>query len=211
MARPRRFTDDQILDAARDLLADPATTRPAIAAISAASGIHTGSIYVRFASREELLARLWLRSIRRFHVGLIAALAGPDPLLAAATYLTRYCREHPTEARAMKMFRRDELLEVGPEELRAEIATVNDHMNAALRAAVLAEFGSADDHHMAIATAAIKAIPYGLVREYIAAAAPIPEWVDAIAATATSAVVHTLRPAARSGTGHEPADSGTGR
>ncbi len=78
MARPRRFTDDQVLDAARDLLADPAITRPRIAAISAASGVHTGSIYVRFASRDELLARLWLRSIRRFQAGLIDALSGPD-------------------------------------------------------------------------------------------------------------------------------------
>ncbi|WP_378740728.1 TetR/AcrR family transcriptional regulator [Nocardia brasiliensis] len=194
MARPRRFTDDQVLDAARDVLADPATTRPSIAAISAASGIHAGSIYVRFASREELLARLWLRSIRRFHIGFIAALAGPEPLLTAAMYLTRYCREHPTEARAMKMFRRDELLDVGPEELRADIATVNDRMNDTLRAAVVAEFGDADEHRMAIAVAAVKAIPYGLVREYIAAAEPIPDWVDDVTATATAAVVHKLRP-----------------
>ncbi|MFQ6327165.1 TetR/AcrR family transcriptional regulator [Nocardia sp. CWNU-33] len=197
MARPRRFTDDQVLDAARDLLADPATTRPSIAAISAASGIHTGSIYVRFASREELLARLWLRSIRRFQIGIIATLSGPDPLLAAAMYLTRYCREHPTEARAMKMFRRNELLEVGTEELRADIAAVNDRMDDALRAAVVAEFGGADEHRMAIAVAAVKAIPYGLVREYIAAAVPIPDWVDDVTATATAAVVHKLRPTGR--------------
>ncbi|WP_328405461.1 TetR/AcrR family transcriptional regulator [Nocardia sp. NBC_00403] len=197
MARPRRFTDDQVLDAARDLLADPATTRPSIAAISAASGIHTGSIYVRFASREELLARLWLRSIRRFQIGIIAALSGPDPLLAAAMYLTRYCREHPTEARAMKMFRRNELLEVGPEELRADIAAVNDRMDDALRAAVVAEFGGVDEHRMAIAVAAVKAIPYGLVREYIATAMPIPDWVDDVTATATAAVVHKLSPTGR--------------
>ncbi|WP_433732475.1 TetR/AcrR family transcriptional regulator [Nocardia sp. CA-129566] len=194
MARPRRFTDDQILDAARDLLADPTTTRPSIAAISAASGVPTGSIYVRFASREELLARLWLRSIRRFQIGIVAALSGADPLLAAAIYLPRYCRENPTEARAMKMFRRDELLEVGPDELRADITAVNDQMNDALRTAVIAEFGDADEHRMVIAVAAVKAIPYGLVREYIACAAPIPDWVDEVTATATAAVVRKLRP-----------------
>ncbi|MEU8898772.1 TetR/AcrR family transcriptional regulator [Nocardia sp. NPDC048505] len=193
MARPRQFTDDQILDAARDLLADPATIRPGIAAIGRAAGVHTGSIYVRFASREELLARLWLRSIRRFHAGFNAALAGPDPLLAAAIFLTRYCRDHPTEARAMKMFRREDLLEVGPEDLRADIATVNDVMNQTLRAAVATEFGVADERHMAIATAAVKAIPYGMVREFIAVAAPIPDWVDEVVTTATAAVVTELR------------------
>ncbi|MEV4127323.1 TetR/AcrR family transcriptional regulator [Nocardia sp. NPDC049707] len=193
MARPRRFTDDQILDAARDLLADPAIARPTIAAISAASGVHTGSIYVRFASREELLARLWLRSIRRFHIGFIAALSGADPLLAAAVYLPQYCREHPTEARAMQMFRREELLGVGPDELRADIASVNDRMNDALRGAIVAEFGAADEHRTSIAMAAVKAIPYGLVRQYIGGAEPIPHWVDDVTATATAAVVGTLR------------------
>ncbi|MBF6352305.1 MULTISPECIES: TetR/AcrR family transcriptional regulator [Nocardia] len=192
MARPRRFTDDQVLDAARDLLADPAITRPTIAAISAASGVHTGSIYVRFASRDELLARLWLRSIRRFQSGLIDSLSGPDPLLAAAAYLPRYCREHPTEARAMKMFHRDELLDIGTDDLKAAIATVNDEMNTAIQDAVTAEFGVADEFGMAVATAAIKAIPYGLVRDYIARAAPIPVWIDDIATTASTAVVREL-------------------
>ncbi|NEW38488.1 TetR/AcrR family transcriptional regulator [Nocardia cyriacigeorgica] len=197
MARPRRFTDDQILDAARDLLSDPAVTRPGIAAISAASGVHTGSIYVRFASREELLARLWLRSIRRFQAGLIEALTGPDPLLTAAAYLPRYCRAHPAEARAMKMFHRDELLDTGPDDLRAAIANVNDEMNAALSDAVAVQFGTADEQGMAIAGAAVKAIPYGLVRDFIARAAPIPEWVDDVVATASGAVVREFsrRPA----------------
>ncbi|MFI2230803.1 TetR/AcrR family transcriptional regulator [Nocardia testacea] len=203
MARPRIFTDDRILDAARDLLADPAVTRPAIAAISSVAGIPTGSIYVRFASRDELLARLWLRSIRRFHVGFIEALSGPDPLLAAAAYLPRYCRDHPTEARAMKMFHRDELLDIGPPELRTAIGTVNDEMNAALRDAVAAHLGRSDERAMAVAGAAVKAIPYGLVRDFIARAAPIPEWVDDVVATASGAVVRDFaagaatRPASR--------------
>jgi len=189
VARPRRFTDDQVLDAARDLLADAAITRPGITAISAASGVHTGSIYVRFASRDELLARLWLRSIRRFQAGLIQALSRPEPLLAAASYLPRYCRDNPTEARAMKMFHRDELLATGPDDLRAAITSVNDDMNAALREAVAEQLGAADEHAMAIAGAAVKAIPYGLVRDYIARATPIPAWVDEVVATASAAVV----------------------
>lgn len=199
MARPRRFTDEHVLDAARDLLTDPAILRPAISAISAASDVHTGSIYVRFASRDELLARLWLRSIRRFHVGLIEALSGPDPLLAAAAYLPRYCRDHPTEARAMKMFHRDELLETGPDDLRAAITTVNDDMYAALREAVATQWGAADERAMAIARTAVMAIPYGVIRDFIARAAPIPNWVDDVVATASAAVIRefTRRPTTR--------------
>ncbi|WP_245914798.1 hypothetical protein [Nocardia fluminea] len=52
---------------------------------------------MRFASRDELLAQLWLRSIRRFHEGFVAALTGPAPLPSAATFLPRYCRAHPTD------------------------------------------------------------------------------------------------------------------
>ncbi|WP_280352407.1 hypothetical protein [Nocardia abscessus] len=71
---------------------------------------------------------------------------------------------------------------------------INSRIHDALRAAVATEFGETDEHRMVIAVAAVKAIPYGLVREYIAGAAPIPDWVDDVIATATAAVVHKLRP-----------------
>jgi hypothetical protein len=57
------------------------------------------SIYVRFASRDELPARPWLRSIRRFHASFVTALTGPAPLLSAATFLPHYCRAHPCGSR----------------------------------------------------------------------------------------------------------------
>ena len=47
MARPRQFTDDQVLDAARDLLADPKVSRPTIAEIS---------IHVRHGARSRAIA-----------------------------------------------------------------------------------------------------------------------------------------------------------
>ena len=194
MPRPRRFTDDQVLDAARDLLADPKVARPTIAEISRQAGIHSGSIYLRFASRDELLARLWLRSIRRFHVGLIAALQGPDPLLNAALHQPRYCREHPTEARAMKMFHRDQLREVGPDELRRDISQVNDVMNAAFLDAIKKQYGSDDEQLLTWVLTAVKAIPYGLIRDFIARAVPIPDWIDDMVEAAIAAVLE-LEPA----------------
>ncbi|QDP96938.1 TetR/AcrR family transcriptional regulator [Microlunatus elymi] len=195
MPRPRRFTDDQVLDATRDLLADPQITRPTIAQISRQSGIHTGSIYLRFASRDELLARLWLRSIQRFHVGLIEALQAPDPLVQAALHQSRYCRAHPTEARAMKMFHREQLLGIGPAQLQDDLQHVNDAMNAAFGDAVEATFGSRDPQLQAWAYTAAKAIPYGLIRDFIAHAQPIPDWIDDMVQAAVSAVLR-LEPTA---------------
>ncbi|WP_280399501.1 TetR/AcrR family transcriptional regulator [Nocardia carnea] len=194
MARPRLFTDDQVLDAARDVLADPAVTRPTIAHISAASGIRTGSIYLRFASRDELLARLWYRSIKRFHGGLLEALAGTDPLIDAALHIPRYCRAHPTEARAMKMYNRDQLRHIGSEDLRHAIVHINDDIDAALVAAVRRDLGTAEPAALAVAEAAVKAIPYGLVRDNIAGARPIPEWIDDAVRAAAAAVLAECAP-----------------
>jgi AcrR family transcriptional regulator len=197
VARPRQFTDEQILDAARDLLAEAAVTHPSIAQISRASGVHSGSIYLRFASRDELLARLWARSIQRFHAGFVAALEGPDPLLNAALHLTGYCRDHPTEARAMKMFHQRQLLGIGPDEFQHTIAGINDTMMKALLAAVRRSYGrdaQQDPELYAWVDAAVKAIPYGLIRDYIARAEPIPLWVDDAVRTATGAMLRTGPP-----------------
>lgn len=194
MPRPRRFTDDQVLDAARDLLADPAISRPSIAQIGRRAGIHTGSIYLRFPSRDELLARLWLRSVRRFQEGIVQATRGPDPLLTAALHQPTYCREHPTEARAMQMFHREELLQIGPDELRRQIEHVNDELNSAVVDAARAGYGDdLTDEGVQWVMMAVKAIPYGLIRGYIAQAAPIPDWIDDIVRTATGSVLQSGR------------------
>lgn len=192
MARPRQFTDDQVLDAALDVLADPAVTHPSIAAISRAAGIHSGSIYLRFSSRDELLARLWLRSIRRFHQGFVRALEGPDPLLEAALHLSRYCRAHLTEARAMKMFHQSEVTGIGPDDLQHEIARVNDSWHQPLLAAVQSTYDRDPEQDPDLLTwvdAAVKAVPYGLIRGHIAGATPIPDWVDDAVRTAVGAML----------------------
>jgi len=46
--------------------------------VSRRLGAPGGSIYHWFPSREELLVRLWLRSVRRFHEAYLAAGDGED-------------------------------------------------------------------------------------------------------------------------------------
>ena len=77
MARPAKFTDDEILDAALRQVTDGAGAT--VAGIAAAVGAPTGSIYHRFPSRDVLLARLWLRTVAGFQDGLVAVLADQDP------------------------------------------------------------------------------------------------------------------------------------
>ena len=78
MARPVRFSSDDILDGTARTLALRGKNLT-MSDIAQEIGGPTGSIYHRFASREELLATLWIRSIKRFHVGLITAYTLPRP------------------------------------------------------------------------------------------------------------------------------------
>ncbi|GAA2854656.1 hypothetical protein MIAR_14650 [Microbacterium arabinogalactanolyticum] len=181
-----------MLDAARDLLADPAIIRPSIADISRASGVHAGSVYLRFSSRDELLARLWLRAIERFHTTLFEAMEADDPLLEAALHQSRYCRAHPTEARAMKMFGQGQLAGVGSEELQKQILHVNDEMGARFRDVIRERYGADDPALTVQAYTVVRAIPYGLIRGFIAQASPIPSWIDDVVRAAVAAALDAL-------------------
>ena len=83
MARPALHSTDVILDAARDALLREGPRGATIQAISAASGAPTGTLYHRFGNRDRLLIEAWLRAVRRFQEGFLAALEGRESLDAA--------------------------------------------------------------------------------------------------------------------------------
>ncbi len=189
MARPARFTDDDILDGAARALAESGRSFT-VAAAARAAGAPTGSIYHRFASREELAGRLWLRSIERFHVGLREAYAIGDPHRAvreAAAHVPRFCEEHPTDALAMTLFHQEVLVADGPETLREQAAHVNDEVDAALEALVGRRYGDATQERRELLMVATRLSPYGLVRPFVGRA-DLPGWVRPAAVTAADAI-----------------------
>src|SRR4029453_16427370 len=73
----------------------------------------SGSIYHRFASRDALLAELWLETVEDFQREFLAALEGPDTLergVAAALYTPQWARERLPEARLLLVHRREDLV-----------------------------------------------------------------------------------------------------
>ena len=78
MGRPSKFDSEQMLDAAAGLVARGGPSRATVAAIAEKLEAPSGSIYHRFESRDLLLARLWIRTVRRAQEGFAAALDGPD-------------------------------------------------------------------------------------------------------------------------------------
>ena len=189
MARPSKFTVDQILDAAGDavLVHWRATT---IAHVAERVGAPVGSIYYRFASREALFGALWARSIRRFHEGLLIASQIEDPRLsmaAMARHIPSFCRENPRDAKAMTLYRLTDLIRDAPPEQRAELAAMNDDVDAQLRRVVSRRYAKLTDRRYRLALLGTRQCPYGLVRPLIGG--DIPHEFDAICVAASEGIL----------------------
>lgn len=191
MARPARFSDDDILDGAAQAIADHGPTAT-IAEVARTIGGPSGSIYHRFASREELFARLWLRAVSRFHVDLLAAYKIEDPhlaVIASSRHIPVFCRQHPLDARAMLLYRQSVLAASGPQGVRSEAAHVNDEIDEAMADLVVRRFGEATARRSELLGMATRLAPYGMVRPFIGR--PVPDWLDD-AVAASSEVIAAL-------------------
>lgn len=177
MARPAAFTDDQLLDGALTLLAAGGPGAATIAAISEATGAPVGSIYHRFASRELLMARLWMRTVVAFQRGFIQALADEDPeraVVMAIDHVVGWAREHPAEMRVLILYRREDLAARWPEELGQELAGLRRELETALQDHARARYGCDDEDAVARVIFALVDVPYAAVRRYVLARGDLP-------------------------------------
>lgn len=189
MARPAKFTVDQILDAARDAAVEH-WRETTIAHVAQGVGAPVGSIYHRFPSRDALFGALWARSIRRFHEGLLVAAEIEDPrasLAAMARHIPQFCRENPGDAKAMTLYRLPDLLEKVPAEQRDELGGINDEVNATLRGVAARRYGRITERRYRLALVGTRQCPYGLVRPLIGG--DIPNEFDAICVAATEGIL----------------------
>lgn len=189
MARPAKFSHDEILDAARDAVALHGTAAT-VAQVCALAGAPTGSVYHRFPTREHLFVTLWLRAVRRFQEGLLEAAALPDAdeaLAAVAVHIPRWCREHPAEAKALTLYRQQVLVRHAPAELVDEVRTLNEAVDAAGRALCRRRYGRTTKHLQALVLTAVRQCPYGLVRPYVGG--DVPRWLDDAVLAASAAIL----------------------
>jgi len=189
VARPAKFTADQILDAARDVAVEH-WRDTTIAHVAERVGAPVGSIYHRFPSRDALFGSLWARSIRRFHRGLLVAAEIEDPraaMAAMARHIPRFCRENPADAKAMTLYRLPDLLEKVPSGQRAELNTINDDVNAGLRHVATRRYDRLTDQRYRLALVGTRQCPYGLIRPLIGG--DIPHEFDAMCVAATEGIL----------------------
>lgn len=197
MARPAKFSEDQILDATLQLVAAKGPGAATMAAIAEAVGAPTGSLYHRFASRELLLARLWIRTIHRFQQGFVAALEHDDldaAAIGAALHGVRWARDHADEARVLLLHRREDLAARWPAELGEDLAVLNKGVEAAIRDHARRRYGSDGPEHLQRLMFALADLPYAAMRRFIATGESPPASLEDLVATACRCVLAADRP-----------------
>ena len=111
MGRPRRYDETEILEGAKDVSAEIGPQKLTIAKVAHRTGVPVGSIYHRYASRDEILAALWLDLVEEFQERWLAELDREDVLgagLAGVRYACQWIRRHPREARLLLLHRRED-------------------------------------------------------------------------------------------------------
>ncbi|MYW01943.1 TetR/AcrR family transcriptional regulator [Streptomyces sp. SID3343] len=192
MGRKPRFTEDDFLDAVLRITARDGAGAVTIAGVAAEVGAPVGSVYHRFASRDLLLARLWVRTIRRFQEPFVAAISDEDPVVGAdraVSAVLAWVRAHPAEAGVLLLYRRDDLVTRWPDELGPELVGLNDAAGAALRDYARARYGRAGTAQVERVTLALVDIPYAAVRRHLAAGRPHPASTERHTLAAARAVL----------------------
>ena len=198
MPRPARFDQDAILAAALRVVAVHGPVGLTVDAVAAEMGGHSGSIYYRFATKDHLLAGLWLRAARGGQAGLLKALARPDlveALTDAVLHYPRWSREQTAAAQVLAAHGREQVIPDWPDELADELDVVNDGLKHALDAFTHRWYGDTTPEHRRTVTLAVLDIPSGAIRRYLIAGRPPPRSLEEpILAAARAALGRPIGP-----------------
>ncbi len=191
MGRPPHYDDDSLLDAAIALSAAAGPQAVTMAAVIAAAGAPSGSVYHRFLNRPALRAALWLRTLDRFQVGFLAAAAaadGPRAALGAAAHTIAWSRAHPAEAKVLLYGAADFGCEGWPEPARARLASRQAEVATAIDV-LAAKLGLGGDEGRERAVLATVDVPLALVRRHLTSGEPVPERAERLIEPAVRALL----------------------
>jgi AcrR family transcriptional regulator len=168
MARPQLHSAEVILDAARTLVLDRGLASATVGEIARVSGAPTGSIYHRFGSRDDLLARLWIRGVRRSQQAVLDAAQVEDPMeaaVAAAMAVYDFCDRNPADARLLLAYRRDDLLQgATAPDVTQDLRELNRPVEQFMRRLAATLYGRANPAAVDRVVLATFDLPHGAVR-----------------------------------------------
>jgi len=189
MGRTAKYSADQFVDAAIELVAEHGPPAVTIAAVAGKLRAPVGSVYHRFASRDVLLAKVWLRTVQSFQQGFIDALSRKDGL-GAALYTLRWARAHPKECRLLLLYRREELVSgPWPEEIQSLATTLAREMDRAIVEFTRHLFGRVANETLLRTVFALIDVPHAAVRRSLRAGETPPVELDDLVSTAYNSIL----------------------
>ncbi len=172
------FSTEAILDAAREVVVRRGARGATVEAISREAGVPVGSIYHRFDSLAELLARTWLRAARRSQERALAVPVSPehplDSAVAVALAMYDHCLEQPEDTLLLDALARAELLTMELGTLRGELESVNERVEALMAGLARALHGRADRRTRDLVLLALVDMPHGFAHRQLASGLSTP-------------------------------------
>jgi AcrR family transcriptional regulator len=181
VARPARFGDDVILDAALQVVADHGPHAATTDAVADRMGGRAGSIYYRFATKDHLLAALWMRCARTGQAGLFQALARDnldEALAAAVLHYPRWSRTNPAPARILAAYGREQLTPRWPDDMAAALENVNNDLATAVAEFTTRWYPNVTPARRRAMTFAVLDLPPSAIRRYLLAGRTPPASLD---------------------------------
>jgi AcrR family transcriptional regulator len=162
-------------------------------AIALASGAPMGSLYHYFVTRDELLARLWVRAVRRSQAAFRASAQHEDPeqaALAMALSVYDFCARERDDARLLMSLRREDFIqaELLPD-LTQELKDLNRPVRQTVEQLSWRLYGRAQPEDLDRVLLATFDLPYGIARPYLVRGKTAPKHRRKLLETAILAVI----------------------
>jgi AcrR family transcriptional regulator len=183
------FAHADFLDAARTLAIEHGPSAVTVGAVTEFLGAPTGSFYHRFASRDVLLAELWLLTVLAFQEGFVAAIEAGDGL-AAALHTPRWARSNLEAACFLLLHHRDDFVRgEWPEALKQRVAAQARQVESCVKRFALKTFNGANSTQLRRASFVLLEVPLTAVRPHLRRAELPPPVVDDLIRTTYAAII----------------------
>jgi AcrR family transcriptional regulator len=160
-----------------------------VGSVSQHLGAPTGSFYHRFASRDVLLAELWLTNILAFQQGFVAAIEAGD-WLSAALHTPRWARDNLQSACFLLLHHRDDFVRgEWPEALRQGVAEQARQVQSCVRRFARARLHGTASTRLRRASFVLLEVPLAAVRPHLRRAERPPAIVDELVRGTYAAIV----------------------
>jgi AcrR family transcriptional regulator len=183
------FGEADFLDAARALAARHGPAAVTVGSVTGRLKAPTGSFYHRFASRDVLLATLWLSIALAFQEDFVAAIDAGDGL-AAALHTPAWVRAHLDDGRLFLLHHRDDFVHgQWPAALKQGVADQARRVDACYARFARDAFGSAGPEPLRRARFVLADAPIAAVRPHLLRRELPPPVVDELIRATYCAVV----------------------